>query len=248
MAEVELALNDLETQQRRQEARIMTSIDSLNNTVKANMAEVELMVTDLETQQSQQVTRIMTSVSSLNNTVKVNMAEVELALTELETQQSRQEARIMTSVNSLSNTVEQHHAQEVPISCPNSYVRNPYSNTCIGLISQSKSWEDAKNYCENRGEYLATFETLESIFWFVNLRKTHSGWSFDSEVWMGAQKINDVWKWQGKSTGLADTLYWATEEPNDSDEYCLTTFPSRGYQINNSKCTNDHRFVCEKLD
>ena len=65
---------------------------------------------------------------------------------------------------------------------------------------------------------------------------------------MGAQQINGVWKWRGKSTGLADTLYWGSGEPSGGNEYCLTTYPKLGYRINNSKCTNAHRFVCEKLD
>ena len=75
MAEVELALTDLETQQNQQQTRIMTSVHSLNNTVKVNMAAVKLGLRDLETQQRQQERRIMTSVNSLSSTVEQHHEE-----------------------------------------------------------------------------------------------------------------------------------------------------------------------------
>ena len=31
-----------------------------------------------------------------------------------------------------------------------------------------KNWYDAKTYCEDDGEYIATFETLESINWLIH--------------------------------------------------------------------------------
>ena len=110
---VEVKISDLETRQTQQEARVTTSVNSLNHTVETNMAEIELALTDIETQQSQQERRVMTSFNSLNNTIRANMAEVELELKGFETQQSQLEARIMASVNSLSSTVEQHHAEGI---------------------------------------------------------------------------------------------------------------------------------------
>ncbi|XP_067947383.1 C-type lectin APL-like [Watersipora subatra] len=132
------------------------------------------------------------------------------------------------------------------ISCPSLYVRNPYSNTCITCVSESKAWEDAKIFCESRGEYLATFETVESAFWLVNLRKTDPDWQQVEEIWLGGRKINGTWRWDGKSTALADTLYWGQGRPSVLIEECLTTFAGVDYQFNDKKCHYSHQFICEK--
>ena len=59
--------------------------------------------------------------------------------------------------------------------CPNGYKLNPFSKTCIRLVQIPKTWEDAKNYCEVAGEYLATFETSDSANWFIHHRLTDPG-------------------------------------------------------------------------
>ena len=61
------------------------------------------------------------------------------------------------------------------IACPKEYKLNPYSDTCIGLIQKTKTWEDAKNYCHSIGEYLVTFKTTDSAIWFIHQRQTDPG-------------------------------------------------------------------------
>ena len=61
------------------------------------------------------------------------------------------------------------------VECPDGYVRNPISNTCLKLYKTNKNWNAARDHCEGMGQTLATFETLESANWFVHLRKTNSG-------------------------------------------------------------------------
>ena len=61
------------------------------------------------------------------------------------------------------------------VECPDGYVRNPISNTCLKLHKTYKNWNAARDHCEGLGQTLATFETLESANWFVHLRKTNSG-------------------------------------------------------------------------
>ena len=38
-----------------------------------------------------------------------------------------------------------------------------------------KNWYDAKTYCEDDGEYIATFETLESINWLIHTIHANTG-------------------------------------------------------------------------
>ena len=60
--------------------------------------------------------------------------------------------------------------------CPNSdYRYNPFSNTCLRYVAESKDYTFAKAACEFDGEKLATFETMDSNFWLNNLRKTDQG-------------------------------------------------------------------------
>ena len=59
--------------------------------------------------------------------------------------------------------------------CPDNYKLDPFAQTCQRLVTLNKQWEDAKNYCEADGEYLATFENTDSALWFVHQRKTDPG-------------------------------------------------------------------------
>ena len=43
------------------------------------------------------------------------------------------------------------------------------------MVKIEKNWQDAKTQCESDGEYLATFGSLESAFWFVTLRQSNPG-------------------------------------------------------------------------
>ena len=47
------------------------------------------------------------------------------------------------------------------------YVYNPYTKTWYGLYKNLKTWEAAKNYCETKGEALATFESRKSAEWYT---------------------------------------------------------------------------------
>ena len=59
--------------------------------------------------------------------------------------------------------------------CPKDYKFNPFSKTCVRLVGEKKTWEDAKSYCEADEEYLATFETVESANWLIHQRKSDAG-------------------------------------------------------------------------
>ena len=63
----------------------------------------------------------------------------------------------------------------VKVKCPDNYKLDPFAQTCQRLVTLNKQWEDAKNYCEADGEYLATFENTDSALWFVHQRKTDPG-------------------------------------------------------------------------
>ncbi|XP_067940478.1 perlucin-like [Watersipora subatra] len=72
------------------------------------------------------------------------------------------------------------------------------------------------------------------------------GWN-KNDLWIGAKRVNGVWKWMRKSRGLADSLYWSPGEPNYSHENCVETSANFIYHANNRQCDQFEHFVCEKL-
>ena len=61
------------------------------------------------------------------------------------------------------------------MSCSDEYKFNPHSSTCYRIVKIKKNWDDAKTYCENEGEYFATFETLESVRWLTDTINATAG-------------------------------------------------------------------------
>ena len=60
--------------------------------------------------------------------------------------------------------------------CPTpEYGDSPVSYTCYRIVNIRETWEDAKQYCEDSGEYLATFQDVEQLAWFDNFRKSNPG-------------------------------------------------------------------------
>ena len=43
------------------------------------------------------------------------------------------------------------------------------------MVNITKNWNDAKTYCEQEGEYLATLETLESAKWLTDTINANAG-------------------------------------------------------------------------
>lgn len=59
--------------------------------------------------------------------------------------------------------------------CPAGYIFNPYTMTCYGKISLKLTWDDAKTYCEMKGENLAVFDNRKSIKWFGEFLTANPG-------------------------------------------------------------------------
>ena len=59
---------------------------------------------------------------------------------------------------------------DTEIKFPGNYKLNPFTGTCVGLISQDMKWDDAKFYCERKGEFLVTFKNSDSANWFIHQR------------------------------------------------------------------------------
>ena len=58
------------------------------------------------------------------------------------------------------------------VTCAAGYKLNPYRGTCMRFVRKLLSWFDAKAECERSGEYLASFDTVESAAWYRNQQLT----------------------------------------------------------------------------
>ena len=81
---------------------------------------------------------------------------------------------------------------EAPITCPQDYELNPFSMTCFRVLTTPANWDNAKAACEGAGEFLAVFDTVDSIEWFKFLRHTNSGKSFLLS-WRSCGKFDCQW-------------------------------------------------------
>lgn len=61
------------------------------------------------------------------------------------------------------------------IACEAGSTLNPYTNTCLRPVTDKKTWDDAKAFCEAAGEYLAVLEDVNSVNWFEHIRRTQAG-------------------------------------------------------------------------
>ena len=60
------------------------------------------------------------------------------------------------------------------LGCPQNYVLNSVSRMCVRLVSEGKTWSEAKQYCESQGDTLAQFKTSESVEWLRNYIKNNA--------------------------------------------------------------------------
>lgn len=74
--------------------------------------------------------------------------------------------------------------------CSDGYKFNPNTGTCVGLQSVTGSWDEAKAYCENKGEYLLTLHTIQDGEWLEVQRNTFPGLIIHSECLMNGNPLH----------------------------------------------------------
>ncbi|XP_067942626.1 C-type lectin lectoxin-Phi1-like isoform X1 [Watersipora subatra] len=141
--------------------------------------------------------------------------------------------------------------------CPPGYAYNPFACSCLRIVRQSKTWYEAKAFCEAAGEYLAVLDCVESINWYKNLRMTDPDWK-SSWAWIGGRKTGGKWQWFGRDQKDIILGDWEQVQPSpNANNYCVQTFDhtrsSSGSNWENFKwddysCSASiAAFVCEKF-
>ena len=81
-----------------------------------------------------------------------------------------------------------------------------------------------------------------SLFFFL------ADWQLNL-VWIGGRKdSDDIWKWKGRVTTEMHNALWGVDRPNNSggNEDCVDSYQLIDYRLNDSPCSSNRAFVCEK--
>ncbi|KAK5874439.1 hypothetical protein PBY51_019383 [Eleginops maclovinus] len=99
------------------------------------------------------------------------------------------------------------------------------------LVLQSKTWEEAHQYCKSKFTDLATFTSIQDI------RKDVEEQVF--QVWTGLHRDGETWRW---SRGVSDFRNWAKDEPGNNGD-CVS-ISSLKKEMATQNCSTRFPFVC----
>ncbi|XP_073319973.1 macrophage mannose receptor 1-like [Pagrus major] len=100
------------------------------------------------------------------------------------------------------------------------------------FVPQSKTWSEAREYCKNHFDDLATFESRSGLEAFVTGR--------DYPVWIGLYRDGGTFKW---STGVSEYLNWASNEPGNNGD-CVSISSADEKKMAVQDCSARFPFVC----
>ncbi|XP_061444611.1 C-type mannose receptor 2 isoform X2 [Rhineura floridana] len=142
--------------------------------------------------------------------------------------------------NATSNTFLLRES-EVKIDCDPSW--QPYQSNCYRLISEKKSWPDAKRTCLRSEGDLVSIHTLNELEFVTKQIKQDV-----EELWIGLNDLRLQMNFEWSDGTPVQFTFWHPFEPNnfrDSLEDCVTIWGPEG-RWNDSPCNLTLPFVCKK--
>ncbi|XP_060079694.1 collectin-12-like [Ylistrum balloti] len=128
------------------------------------------------------------------------------------------------------------------------YTLNRMTGQCLKVVLTTKSYVDAKQYCEDEGGVLAKLESTERMIGAINITLIYSD---KNGYLVGATDIasEGVWTWQdGTPVEGIDVLfnnYDAKYEPGRPAD-CGSLYKS--VRIGDNRCFEKRQFICERRD
>uniref|UniRef100_A0A8C7YLL6 C-type lectin domain-containing protein n=1 Tax=Oryzias sinensis TaxID=183150 RepID=A0A8C7YLL6_9TELE len=113
--------------------------------------------------------------------------------------------------------------------CPEKWIR--FGSSCYFLSEESKSWDEAREFCRARGAYLVVINTKEE----------------NQNIWIGLtdRDLEGTWKWvDGSSLTLQ---FWGSDQPDNhkGGEDCGHMLAYNGLW-NDVTCSFTMQWICEK--
>uniref|UniRef100_A0A3B3HQB8 C-type lectin domain-containing protein n=1 Tax=Oryzias latipes TaxID=8090 RepID=A0A3B3HQB8_ORYLA len=126
--------------------------------------------------------------------------------------------------------------------CPEKWIR--FSSSCYFFSGESKSWDEAREFCRARGADLVVINTEGENTFLVTFR--------DQPVWIGlTDKVHEgTWKWVDGSP--LTLTFWGDDQPDDGggiqaygEEDCVQIRYTSG-SWNDVACKMSQKWICEK--
>ncbi|XP_076347831.1 macrophage mannose receptor 1-like isoform X2 [Tachypleus tridentatus] len=127
----------------------------------------------------------------------------------------------------------------------------PHNGICYYLTDYKKPFLTSEQFCETKynGSLvpLMDTETLQIIRKFAD----ENGKIYE-DLWVGLtdEQIEGQWKFVNGSEAKFNPKMWANNEPNDGNsgnEDCVIIDDQNGYKLQDTDCSSEHSFICEKL-
>lgn len=101
-------------------------------------------------------------------------------------------------------------------------------------------WFEAKDYCEDYGMNLVTFESFEEAQYFNSIA--------GKEVWVGTNDFEEEGVFRQITDGSIPSLPWNEGEPNnyEGNEDCVQSGFDGGF--NDHDCSLENLFACEIVE
>ncbi|ODM89530.1 Snaclec crotocetin [Orchesella cincta] len=112
----------------------------------------------------------------------------------------------------------------------------------------SKSWQESRTYCENRGMQMASIKSQKQV---DHLKAAYHPRMFDGWYWVNAKglKKSPSFKWEktGEGVTVYNNVHWVSWNNTEMDENCLIYSSSnhRAAYYFPRGCQHGHQALCE---
>ncbi|XP_064408944.1 asialoglycoprotein receptor 1-like [Latimeria chalumnae] len=126
--------------------------------------------------------------------------------------------------------------------CKHEWVR--FAGSCYFISKQTKSWDDARNFCIQQGSHLVVTNTDEEQD-FLRSR------TVPYYTWIGLTDSMGDWHWEDGTNYSLTPHYWLPNQPDDFYGHGLEGGEDCAHMHGNGRWNDDHcsrryRWVCEK--
>ncbi|XP_041834192.1 ladderlectin-like [Melanotaenia boesemani] len=119
--------------------------------------------------------------------------------------------------------------------CPNFW--QPHESLCFKLISITKSWHEAEEYCNNLGGHLASVTNSMQYNFLQGMALNYH----QSVAWLGGFYLQDRWMWIDRKSFHYTNWY---SQATPSSYPCMYLRSNTGWS--NTNCNGKYAFICVK--
>ncbi|XP_048736074.2 macrophage mannose receptor 1-like isoform X1 [Ostrea edulis] len=132
--------------------------------------------------------------------------------------------------------------------CPSQYIPSPYNSKCYKLVTNAKSWSNAKSDCKTTkgGSMLSVGDQIEQEFVTSMLK------DIKQSIWIGLRKVGSTFVWENNQE--VKFTNWGSGEPSGysygQSRYCAVVQSKFGVKTGKwktTRCSDSKGYICETL-